>query len=95
MAASLGMPTAYAVDSSVLFLRALREHGIVYGDPGATGLVGVQICERFDEGDSYPQVHEMAQTLPGRDELSSADAAVVVQAAVDKMCSQFADRLPS
>jgi len=95
LAASVGMPTAHAVDSSVLFLRALRQHGIVYGDPGATALVGLQICERLDGGDSYPQVHEMAQTLPGRSELSSTDAAVVVQAAVDNMCPQFADRLPS
>ena len=94
LAASVGIGTAHAVDSSELFLRALRQHGIAYADPNATADVGRAICERFDEGDGYPQVQVAAQTLPGRGQLSPDDAAVVVQAAIGTMCPQFADRSP-
>ncbi|MGB9302359.1 MAG: DUF732 domain-containing protein [Mycobacterium sp.] len=95
MAAAVSMPTAHAVDASVLFIRYLRQHGIEPNDLGATGRLGLEICERFDEGGSYPQVLALAQALPGGPQLDSDGAAVVVEAAVDTMCSQFADRLPS
>jgi len=94
LAASVDTATAHAVDSNVLFLRELRQHAIVYGDPNATADVGLDICRQFAGGDSYPQVQAGAQTLPGRSQLSPDEAAVVIQAAIHTMCPQYGDRLP-
>jgi Protein of unknown function (DUF732) len=94
LAPSVGTATAHAVDSNVLFLRELRQQGIGYGDPNATADMGRDICRQFDEGSGYPQVQAAAQTLPGGIQLSPNDAAVVIKAATDTMCPQFADRLP-
>ncbi len=95
LAALVGTAAAHAVDSSVLFLRELRQHGIVYGDPNTTADVGRDVCKQFDQGVSYPQVQAGAQTLPGRSQLSPDQAAVVIKAAIDTMCPQFGDRLPA
>ncbi len=94
LAASVGTATAHAVDSSVLFLRELRQQGIGYGDPNATADMGRDICRQFDDGSGYAQVRAAAQTLPGGIQLSPDDAAVVIKAATDTMCPQFADLLP-
>ncbi len=94
LAAAVGTATAHAVDSDVLFLRELRQQGIGYSDPNATTDMGREVCRQFDEDTGYPQVRAAAQTLPGRIQLSPKDAAVVIKAATDTMCPQFADRLP-
>lgn len=94
LAASLGTATAHAISVDVLFLRELRQHGIGYGDPNATAKMGHGICRQFEEGGSYEQVRAAAQTLPGGIQLGPDDAAVVVKAATDTMCSEFSDRIP-
>ena len=95
LAASVGTATAHAVDAGDLFLRELDQHGIVYVETNATVEVGIGICKKFDQGESYPQVQAFAQTLPGRGPLSPDEAAVVIKAAIHNMCPQFGDRLPT
>jgi hypothetical protein len=95
LAASVGTATAHAVDAGDLFLRELDQHGIVYGKTRATVDVGIGVCKKFDQGESYPQVQAFAQTLPGRGQVSPDEAAVVVKAAIHNMCPQFQDLLPN
>jgi hypothetical protein len=95
LAAAMGTATAHAVAASDLFLRELDQHGIVYGKTNATAEVGVGVCKKFDQGESYPQVQAFAQILPGRSRLSPDEASVVIKAAIDTMCPQFKDSLPA
>jgi hypothetical protein len=90
-----GTATAYATDAGTLFLRELRQHGIAYQDPNATAKLGNSICRFFDDGQTYPEVQSDISGQPAASGFSADDVVVVIHAAIDTMCPQFADRLPS
>lgn len=84
-----------AVDSSVLFLRELRQHGISYDDPNTTADLGISVCRGFDAGRPYTEVPSDIGGQPAASGFSADDVVVVIHAAIDTMCPQYADRLPS
>ena len=86
--------TAHAVDASVLFLRELRQHGVTYTDPNATANLGLSVCQGFEGGRTYAEVRSDASGQPSGSRFTAGDVVVVIQAAIDTMCPQFADRLP-
>ena len=86
--------TAQAVPVSVLFLRELRQHGVTYSDPNATAQLGVSVCQDFEGGRSYAEVQSDIGGQPAASGFSPGDVVVVIQAAIDTMCQEFADRLP-
>jgi Protein of unknown function (DUF732) len=95
LAVVAGTATAHAIDSRDLFLRDLRQHGVAYNDPNATSDLGVGVCKGFDGGRTYPQVQSEIAGQPAASGFSDNDVVVVIYAAIDTMCPQFADRLPS
>ncbi|HTQ19360.1 DUF732 domain-containing protein [Mycobacterium sp.] len=77
-----------------MFLRELRLHGITYQDPNATAGLGTTVCRDFDNGRSYAGVRQDIAGQPAAGGYSADDVVVVIRAAIDTMCQQFADRPP-
>jgi hypothetical protein len=90
-----GTATAHAVDASVLFLRELDQHGVSYHDPNATADLGTSVCRGFHAGRTYTEVQSDISRQPAASGFSADNVVVVIHAAIDTMCPQFADRLPS
>ena len=94
LGAALVSAPAHADDVSVLFLRELRQHGVVYGDDNATADAGIGVCKQFDSGQSYADVQSILRRLPAASSFKPDDISIVIAAAVHQMCPQFTDKLP-
>lgn len=71
---------------------SLTQHGVTYSDPDATANLGISVCRGFDGGRTYAEVQSDIGGSAGR--FTPGDVDVLIRAAIDTMCPQFADRLP-